>query len=278
MNVQDYIQSGIIESYVLGMANEQEAAELLQLSQQHPEIKQAVESFEASLEQAAFANAKPAPANVKANLFDALKDEFVTAEPQVNTPVIEMTNASASQTPVINISSRFKNVAAASVILLVVSAALNIYLYNQYKNVNNSYLSLLKENNSITADNRVYQTKMLDLYNSMEVVSNPNMIKVPMPGVAGKEGNLTTVFWDKNTKDVYLLANKLPKAAEGKQYQLWALVDGKPVDAGLVDECNGVCKLKNIPKAQAFAITLEEKGGSKDPHLDQLYVLGNVSS
>ena len=74
MNVQDYIQSGIIESYVLGMANEQEAAELLQLSQQHPEIKQAVESFEASLEQAAFANAKPAPANVKANLFDALKD------------------------------------------------------------------------------------------------------------------------------------------------------------------------------------------------------------
>ncbi|MEI2710265.1 MAG: hypothetical protein V9E96_14820 [Chitinophagaceae bacterium] len=38
MNVQDYIQSGIIESYVLGMANEQEATELLQLSQQYPEI------------------------------------------------------------------------------------------------------------------------------------------------------------------------------------------------------------------------------------------------
>lgn len=278
MNVQDYIQSGIIESYVLGMANEQEAAELLQLSQKYPEIKQAIEGFEASLEQAAFANAKPAPANVKAQLFDALKDEFATPEAQVKTPVVEMNNAATSQTPVINITSKFRNVAAASVILLVVSAALNIYLYNQYKNVNNSYLSLLKENNSITADNRVYQTKMLDLYNSMEVLSNPNMIKVPMPGVAGKEGNLTTVFWDKNTKDVYLLANKLPKAAEGKQYQLWALVDGKPVDAGLLEECNGVCKLKNIPKAQAFAITLEDKGGSKDPHLDQLYVLGNVSS
>ena len=99
-----------------------------------------------------------------------------------------------------------------------------------------------------------------------------------MPGVPGKETSLTTVFWNKNTKDVYLLANKLPQAAEGKQYQLWALVDGKPVDAGLLEDCNGVCKLKNIPKAQAFAITLEDKGGSASPHLDQLYVIGNVSS
>jgi anti-sigma-K factor RskA len=104
------------------------------------------------------------------------------------------------------------------------------------------------------------------------------MIKVEMPGVPGKETSLTTVFWNKNTKDVYLLANKLPQAAEGKQYQLWALVDGKPVNAGLLEDCNGVCKLKNIPKAQAFAITLEDKGGSATPHLDQLYVIGNVSS
>lgn len=278
MNVQDYIQSGIIESYVFGMANEQEAAELLQLSQQYPEIKQAIDSFEASLEQAAFANAVPPPANVKSKLFDALKDEFAEPIKEVNTPVVSIQANTSSTTPVISIGSRLRYMAAASVILLVVSAALNLYLYNQYKNVNNSYLSLLKENNSITADNRVYQTKMLDLYNSMEVVSNPNMIKVPMPGVPGKEGNLTTVFWDKTTKDVYLLANKLPKAADGKQYQLWALVDGKPVDAGLLEDCNGVCKLKNIPKAQAFAITLEDKGGSKDPHLDQLFVIGNVSS
>ena len=61
MNVQDYIQSGIIESYVLGMANEQEATELLQLSQQYPEIKQAIDNFEASLEANAFKNAVAVP-------------------------------------------------------------------------------------------------------------------------------------------------------------------------------------------------------------------------
>jgi anti-sigma-K factor RskA len=56
------------------------------------------------------------------------------------------------------------------------------------------------------------------------------------------------------------------------------LVNGKPVDVGLLTaDCNGLCKLKTIPEAQAFAITLENKGGSATPHLDQLYVMGKIA-
>lgn len=279
MNVQDYIQSGIIESYVLGMANEEEATELLQLSHQYPEIQQAIDSFEISLEANAFNNAVAAPAGIKENLLNLLKDDFaVPLVEEATTPVISLQQATFNQAPIKSIGSRLKYIAAASTILLVVSTGLNYYFYNQYQTSNKNYLALLKENISVTADNKVYQTKMIDMYNGMQIMSDPNMIKVEMPGVPGKETSLTTVFWNKNTKDVYLLANKLPQAAEGKQYQLWALVDGKPVDAGLLEDCNGVCKLKNIPKAQAFAITLEDKGGSASPHLDQLYVIGNVSS
>jgi anti-sigma-K factor RskA len=49
------------------------------------------------------------------------------------------------------------------------------------------------------------------------------------------------------------------------------------VDAGVLGDCNGLCKLSNITKAQAFAITLEKKGGSPTPDLTQLHVLGKVS-
>ncbi len=117
---------------------------------------------------------------------------------------------------------------------------------------------------------------MLDMYNSMQMMSDPAMLKVSMKGVAGKENNLATVFWDSKSKDVYLLANKLSQPNADQQYQLWAIVDGKPVDAGLLEDCNGLCKLKNIPVAQAFAITLEKKGGSATPTLTQMYVLGKV--
>ena len=63
---------------------------------------------------------------------------------------------------------------------------------------------------------------------------------------------------------------------EEKQYQLWEIVNGKTVDAGMLDNCTGLCKLKNIPSAQAFAITLENKGGSPTPTMSALYVMGAV--
>jgi anti-sigma-K factor RskA len=56
------------------------------------------------------------------------------------------------------------------------------------------------------------------------------------------------------------------------------MVDGKPVDAGVFDikDGAGMVRMKNIPRAQAFAITLEKKGGSPTPSLDKLYVMGKV--
>ncbi len=139
---------------------------------------------------------------------------------------------------------------AASLILLAASIGLNFYLYRKVDKVTTDY----------------------------SFVADPTILKVTLQGVPGKEGNLATVFWDTKTKDVYISSNHLAQAPAGKQYQLWALVDGKPVDAGLLENCNGICHLKNIPKAQAFAITLENAGGSPAPTLSQMYVIGNVKS
>jgi hypothetical protein len=51
VNVKEYISSGIIESYVLGMTSEEERQEFEQACTQYPEIVKARESFELSLEQ-----------------------------------------------------------------------------------------------------------------------------------------------------------------------------------------------------------------------------------
>jgi anti-sigma-K factor RskA len=279
VDIKAYIESGVIESYVLGMADTQEAAELEQLASQYPEIKQAIDEFEASLEKQAFAHAMAPPDDVKDKLMFALKDEFAKEEEQKKsvTPIIPVQqNNRASSTPVRSINSRLNFIAAASVILLVASAGLNFYLFKEVKTARNEYAALAKLNTTITAQNGTYQTKMLDMYNNMQLMSQPGMLRVAMPGVKD-QNELATVFWDTKTKDVYLLASSLPATPEDKQYQLWAIVDGKPVDAGVIGECNGLCKLSNIPKAQAFAITLEKKGGSPVPTMEELHVLGKVS-
>lgn len=264
MNTKAYIESGVIESYVLGIADALEAAELEQLSRQYPEIRKAIDDFEAALEKSAMAAASPAPAHVKEQLFASLAGEF-RQQPET-AKVVALPKASGFA----------RYVAAASIILLVASATLNVYYYGQFRSTSTAYQALLIEKNGILAENQNTQAKVLDMYQSMQLMSDPTFIKVSMPGVKGKENNLTTVFWDTKSKDVYLLTNKLPQAGPDQQYQLWAIVDNKPVDAGVIGACAGLCKMKNIPKAAMFAITLEKKGGSPTPHLDQLYVAGKV--
>lgn len=275
MNIDNYISSGAIESYVLGLADAQEAAEVQQLSLQYPEINQAVADFEASLEMAAFGNATPPAAFVKERLMFALKDEF-SVPIFAKEPAKVVSLPTAEPAIVRNIKS-WRNMAAASVILLVISGGFNLYYYSAYNKANEEVTALLNQKNTLTADNKTMQVKYSDIAYNFQLLSDTNIIKISMKGVAGKEANLATVYWDSKTKDVYLIANQLPKAPTDKQYQLWALVDGKPVDAGMMSvDCNGVCKLKNILKAQAFAITLEKKGGSPTPDLTQLQVIGNV--
>ncbi|WP_315822942.1 hypothetical protein [Paraflavitalea speifideaquila] len=38
----------------------------------------------------------------------------------------------------------------------------------------------------------------------------PGILKISMPGIAGKENSLATVYWDTHSKNVYLIANSLP--------------------------------------------------------------------
>ncbi len=270
MNIKEYIQSGIIESYVLGLADAEERAELEQLRMQHPEIEQAIRTFEQELETSAQQNAVPVSPGIKADLFDqlGLKPDAVNIQAKEDAKVVQL--ESGGKTPFI------KYLAAASVILFVISAVFNIYTYNKYKNLEAENRQLALQRDQLYANNNTIQTRLNELDKNMQLITGPDMIKVALSGVAGKESSQAVVYWNKNNKDVYLVANALPQAPKGKQYQLWALMDGKPIDAGVLGDCNTVCKLKNIQNAQAFAITLENEGGSPTPNLEQLYVMGKI--
>jgi anti-sigma-K factor RskA len=272
VDTKAYIESGIIESYVLGLASAEEAVELEMLCAQHTEIKNAVDEFALMIEKDAFENAVAPPVAMKEKLMLALADDF--SEEGSFAPIIPLRTVSAE--PKVKSFSALKYFAAASVILLVASTILNFYLYNSYRATNNKYEALLTERQSLQANNNVFRAKLDDLENSFRVIQNPNVKVIALNGVKGKENDLAAVYWDSKTKDVYFLPTRMEATPSDKQYQLWAIVDGKPVDAGLIGDCNGLCKMKNIPKAQAFAITLEKKGGSPTPTLSEMYVMGKV--
>jgi anti-sigma-K factor RskA len=171
-------------------------------------------------------------------------------------------------------------VAAAAIVLLLGSTAMNYYFFTQYKEYSNKYQELSASQIQMASANQAMQTKLQDYESAMDLMKNPAMAIIKMNSIPASPSpnSLATVYWDTRNKDVYLLTNNLPATVTDKQYQLWAIVDGKPVDAGLVDIKEGLSfiKMKNIQRAQAFAITLEKKGGSEVP-TSAIYVLGKVT-
>jgi hypothetical protein len=161
-----------------------------------------------------------------------------------------------------------KYAAAASVILLAGSLYYNITLFNKNKNLQNNYNNTVAELNDVKKDIQTLN-------------SNPNVKMASLKGLDISPQSYTTVYWDTASHDVYLLANNLPVPPTDKQYQLWALLDGKPIDLGLLDydlkQKKLLIRMKNANGAQAFAITLEKKGRSNlsTPEGD-MYVLGKL--
>jgi hypothetical protein len=217
-------------------------------------------------------NAITPPVEVKKKIMAALNQEKQSATPGLSyiedrkeAPVIPLTN-----------TYKWKTIAAASVILFIASSFLNYYLYHQYSNNKEAYQALQSERETLQVNNQMYQTQLKEWQLAAMMMADTGMATVKMHSIKGKD-DAATVFWNKRSKDVYVMVNKLPEPRTGKQYQLWAMVDGKPVDAGLLDpSCVSVCKMKNIPKAEAFAITLEKEGGNRAPNLKAIYVMGSI--
>ena len=277
MNIQEYISSGIVESYVLGLADEAERVEFEQMCALHAEIRLARDAFELSLEQHAIAAAVAPPAPLREAILQQLSAE-PAAEIKGNAPVVQMQPIRRAAIPM-----TMRYVAAASIVLLVGSAILNFYYFNKYKDFSNRYDQLLAQQTELAKNNDVLQTKLSTYEHTITGLTDTNMAVIKMYGSgvpsngSPAPGSLATVLWDTRSKDVYLMVNNLPQPTAGKQYQLWAIVDNQPVDAGMLDMEKGqvMVKMKNIPRAQLFAITLEQQGGSPTPK-GPMYVLGKV--
>jgi anti-sigma-K factor RskA len=270
VNVQEYISSGIVESYVLGLSSTEESAEFERMCAAHQEIAAARNAFEIQLEKDLQQQKMDPPRELKSRIFSEIGRD--------KSPITKTLLPKPSLVPRTGFA---RYVAAASLILLGGSVLLNFYLFSQYKKTIAKNEELIAIQTQVADNNKTLQTKLSNYENAISLMQNPNMAVIKMPGVpkSPAPSSLATIFWNTQSKDVYLLVNRLPAPLPDKQYQLWAIVDGKPVDAGVFDTTTGFSfiKLKTIPKAEAFAITLEKKGGSTTPDMKAMYVMGKVT-
>jgi anti-sigma-K factor RskA len=259
VNIKEYISSGVVESYVLGLLTAQERFEFEKYCETYPELKEARTSFELALEKQAMENSIAPPADLKQKIASKIFDEKKTA------PVIPI------ETTTVKKFNWAKFAAAASIILLAGSIWWNMSLKNENDKLKTDLSRAQKDLDS--SQQQVAQ--MTDDARKM----GEGMRMVGLPGTANSPKSFATVYWDTTSKDVYLLVNNLPKPASDEQYQLWAILTPngqlQTIDLGYIEMTQKplqMYRMKNAQAAKAFAITLEKKDGNPAPNLDKIFV------
>jgi anti-sigma-K factor RskA len=255
MDISNYISSGIIELYVMGLCSEEEEKELEGLRRQHPALHEAILQYEKDLEKNMQKNITLPPVNVDEKILQSLDS--------LQTPVISMNALPYNRTRKMQ---WLKPAAAAAIALLAVSAFFNYSLYKKTK----------KQEHDLQAASGNSSSLPVSDYN---ILKDPAITPVAMYGQGIHSICRCTMFWDKKTGKAYIMIHHLVKSPDNKNYQLWAMVDNKPISVGIINDKirDRFIEMNSVPEgAVAFMVTLEKTGGNTTPTEEETYLKGRI--
>nr|WP_228098769.1 anti-sigma factor [Pedobacter sp. MC2016-24] len=171
---------------------------------------------------------------------------------------------------------------AACVAMLVVSAIALYSAHNELGQAKTEILALNLDKQKFASTTSYLTEENTDLRKIADMADDPDWKVVKLAGTKMDPAAKMVVYWHTSGQHVMVDNSKmaLPANDQSHQYQLWALVNGKPVDLGVFDVKSDTTQIllamKEIAGAQAFAVTLEKRGGSVSPTMDQMIVMGGV--
>ncbi|MGN8057282.1 anti-sigma factor [Pedobacter sp. 22163] len=283
-NLKAYIESGVLELYVLGDLSPEEALQVEEMASQHPEVRDEIAAIEQAMEQYAMQNAVEPSADVETRLFEKLGlsevEENVNVQPEpIYTEEPRIIRLDGSDAKV----RTLRYALVACIALLVVSTAALFITYNKLNAAHDQIASLNLDKQKFAGLVSKLEFENQGLDNMAAMADSKEWATIRMAGQAFSPNSKMKVYWNKKDKSVLInyVAMDLPKTDAAHQYQLWALVNGKPVSLGVFGKTDStsneaLVKMQAIQEAQAFAVTLEPMGGSVNPTMDKLTVMGGV--
>jgi anti-sigma-K factor RskA len=268
LNIKEYIESGVLEAYILGALPEAERLEVATNIARYPELAAEVVAIEKAMQLYAEANAVEPPAFMQDQIWNALQTETAIKD---KPKVIAFEGSKASS---------FSWARAAIWIALIGSVVVNFMLMSQRNSLKQDQLAMRQELDTLQ-QRQQYLAQVVDNYKKeKEMMADSNIQTIVMKSMQPGHPMAATVYWNKAKGETYVAMKKLPMPPQGMQYQMWVIQDGKPVSMGVLPNelANGIAMAQlpmNVTNSQAFAISLEKEGGNPTP--TSVYVLGKPS-
>lgn len=269
--IKAYIETGILELYVLGDVSPEERLQVEEMMAKHPVINAEVTEIERAMELYASENAFQPSENQRSKILNSLLTNFAddrtfpSRKQAVEDKVVTM--------PAQRANNFYKYAFAASLALLAASIIALYNIHNQLQE-SNTQLAVLASQNQRFSKTVNLMDKQLSVFRD----TTYKVLRLKPTGIVPAIS--MTVAWSplKKTVMIDMATMKMPKNDQKHQYQLWALVGSKPVDLGVFDKTGNdttdMKQMKSIASATAFAVTLEPRGGSVNPTMNEMMVLG----
>ncbi len=259
MDLKSLIESGALETYVLGLCSPEETVQMEQLLQQYPELRAELEAVEHALEQVARAYAVTPPPGLRERILERIAPRG-EGGPQ----------ATAARKQQVFRWQRALPWAAVAV--------LGVALVGQVWEKRRLQVQHQDLSQQVTAcEERLRQHERLQ--EVLALLRDRNTRALLLSDAAGKEATKTTavVWYNPIRAEVILDIASLPAPPPGRYLQLWAIADGRPVSLGMVQEQEGSSfqKLPFLPNAQAFAVSVEDKPQG-NPTPTQVLLIGKI--
>src|SRR5688572_26972505 len=198
MELKAFIESGIVESYLLGTASMDEIRLVNEMIAKHPELKTEFHAIETSLLTAAESNTIAPDPKIKDKIFSQIN---VTPKPETKVVSIEKNKS-------IKI---FKYGIAATIAALIVSTIINVIMISNNIGMQNEITKLSKEKTYMQTEVENQQKTLDKMGLQFAVLTDPNNQTITLKGLDLSPSSMATVFWNNASKEVYLYVNNLPE-------------------------------------------------------------------
>lgn len=257
MDIKTYIASGILELYALDQLSPPERAEVERYVEQYPELRKELLEIEQSLEIFAQAQAVTPPAKLI---------------PGIHQKIDQLEAAPANAVSSTGASNWWKAIAG----LLTVGLLTMSYFYFQSRQTAAQLASLQEQLSNCEERAAVLN----NLQQQIALAADPSSQFIELAGTPDHQNAQASIIYNTQSQQTLFAAQGLPNIPADRQYQLWAIIDGATISLGVFDAPGSESPLFiAVPfeaEVDAFAITLEPQGGSINPTLEQMYVIGQT--
>ncbi len=240
-----FLQSGLLEKYLVGDTSIAESMQVEHYIDTYPEVKNTFDELQTNLEIIAKANAVEAPKHV---LNEVLKATHKAP------PVVLHTEGTR------HIKQRIQWYSIAASVAAVIFAVTSFILYQQNQLLNDENQTVVDEIFDLRSDIENNNSKLNELSLELQKLNNPDARKYVLTGNERAKNLKTVAYINPVEKTSMIDVITLPQLPEEHYYQIWAELQDKMVNLGILDASER--KLKPIPymeDALALSITIESK-------------------